>query len=104
MPVVRAQCIIENEKYPNVGILLKYDDDDYSQGDHQIKEALKALIRDDILQLYISENDFRSSNDGDDVGYNIHAFHKRYQKNFESTQPIKVEFKLEGVTPGGIYV
>ena len=32
LPVVSAQCIIGTEKYPDAGILLNYDDDDYSQG------------------------------------------------------------------------
>ena len=50
LPVVSAQCIIGTEKYPNAGILLNYDDDDYSQGYHQIKEAFKALTKDEILQ------------------------------------------------------
>ena len=59
LPVVSAQCIIGTEKYPDAGILLNYDDDDYSQGYHQIKEAFRALTKDDILQLYISEADFR---------------------------------------------
>ena len=40
-PVVSAQCIIGTEKYPDAGILLNYDDDDYSQGYSQIKELLK---------------------------------------------------------------
>ena len=31
LPVVSAQCIIGTEKYPDAGILLNYDDDDYSQ-------------------------------------------------------------------------
>ena len=31
LPVVSAQCIIGREKYPDAGILLNYDDDDYSQ-------------------------------------------------------------------------
>ena len=102
-PVSSAQCIIETEKYPNNATLLNYDDDDYSQGYSQIKEAFKALTKDNILQPYISEADFRSSNDGNDIGYNIYAFDIRYQKNFESSQPIKVEFKLDGVIPSGIY-
>ena len=50
LPVVSAQCIIGTEKYPDAGILLNYDDDDYSQGYHQIKEAFRALTKDDILQ------------------------------------------------------
>ena len=37
LPVTSAQCIIGTEKYPDVGILLNYDDDDYSQGYSQIK-------------------------------------------------------------------
>ena len=38
LPVVSAQCVIGTEKYPDAGILLNYDDDDYSQGYHQIKK------------------------------------------------------------------
>ena len=101
--VTSAQCIIGTEKYPDSGILLNYNDDDYSQGYGQIKEAFKALTKDNILQPYISEHDFRSSNDVNDVGYNIYAFDIRYQKNFESSQPIKLEFKFHGVVPAGIY-
>ena len=98
-----AQCIIGTEKYPDSGILLNYNDDDYSQGYGQIKEAFEALTKDNLLQPYISEHDFRSSNDGNNIGYSIYAFDIRYQKNFESSQPIKVEFKFDGVIPAGIY-
>ena len=103
-PLVKsAQCIIGTEKYPDSGILLNYNDDDCSQGYGQIKEVFKSLTKDNLLQPYISDNDFRSSNDGDNIGYNIYAFDIRYQKNFESSQPIKVEFKFDGVIPAGIY-
>ena len=101
--VTSAQCIIGTEKYPDSGILLNYDDDDYSQAYGLIKEAFKALTKDNLLQPYISDADFRSSNDGDNIGYNIYVFDIRYQKNFESSQPIKVEFKFDGVIPAGIY-
>ena len=75
LPVVSAQCIIGTEKYPDAGILLNYDDDDCSQGYHQIKEAFKALTKDDILQPYITEQDFRTSNvRAADVGYNLYVF------------------------------
>ena len=57
-----AQGIIGTEIYPDAGIILKYDDDDYSQGYSQITEAFRALTKDDILQPYISDQDFRSSN------------------------------------------
>ena len=101
--VTSAQCIIGTEKNPDRGILLNYNDDDYSQGYGQIMEAFKALTKDNLLQHYISEHDFRSSNDGNNIGYNIYAFDIRYQKDFESSQPIKVEFKFDGVVPAGIY-
>ena len=101
--VTSAQCIIGTEKYPDSGILLNYNDDDYSKGNGQIKEAFRALTKDNILQPYISEHDFRSSKDGNMIGYNIYAFDIQYQKNFESSQPIKVEFKFDGVVPAGIY-
>ena len=74
MPVTSAQCNIGTERYSDSAILLNYDDDDYSQGYGQIKEVFEALTQDDILQPYISEDNFRSSNDDDGIGYNIHAF------------------------------
>ena len=52
--VTSAQCIIGTEKYPDSGILLNYNADDYSQGYGQIKEAFKALTKDNILQPFIS--------------------------------------------------
>ena len=103
LPVVSAQCIIGTEKYPDAGILLNYDDDDYSQGYHQNKEAFRALTKDDILQPYISDDNFRTSNvAANDIGYNLYVFDIRYQKNFTNSQPIKVEFKFEGVVPNDI--
>ena len=101
--VTSAQCIIGIEKYPDNSILLNYNDDNYSQGYGQIKEAFKALTKDNILQPYISDADFRSSKDGNNIGYNIYAFDIRYQKNFESSPPIKFEFKFDGVVPAGVY-
>ena len=68
MPITSAQCNIGTEKYPDNAIVLNYDDDDYSQGYGQIKEAFNALTIDNILQPYISEDDYRSSNDGDNIG------------------------------------
>ena len=82
---------------------MNYNDDDYSQGYTQIREAFGALSEDDILKPYISDNDFRSTNDGNNIGYNLYVFDIRYQKKFESSQPKKVEFKFDGVIPAGIY-
>ena len=103
LPIVSAQCNIGTEKYPDAGILLNYDDDDYSQGYHQNKEAFKALTKDEILQPYINDDNFRTSNAvADDVGYNLYVFDIRYAKNFTNSQSIKVEFKFDGVVPNGI--
>ena len=103
LPVVSAQCVIGTEKYPDAGILLNFDDDGYSQGYHQIKEAFKALTKDDILQPYITEEDFRTSNvAANDVGYKLYVFDIRYQKNYTASQPIKVEFKVDGVVPNNV--
>ena len=83
--------------------MLIYNDDDYSQGYGQIKDVFRALPRDDVLQPYISDNDFRSSNDDNDIGYNFYVFDVRYQKNLESVQAVKLKFKFAGVVPAGIY-
>ena len=98
--------LLENEKYPDAGILINYDDDDYSQGYSQIKEAFRALTKDDILQPCISDDGFRSSNAGVVVlGYIfIYVFVIRYQQNFTASQPITVEFKFDGVVPNYINV
>ena len=103
LPITSAQCIISTEKYPDCGILLNYDNDDYNQGYGLIKEVFKASTKDDNLEPYISEHDFRSSNNGDNIGYNLYVFDIKYQKNFESAQPKKVEFKFNGVVPAGTY-
>ena len=64
---------------------------------------MRAFTHDNILQAYISEVDYRSSNDGNDIGYGIHSFDIRFQKNFESAQPVKLEFKFDGVISAGIH-
>ena len=103
LPVISAQVVIGTERYPDSAILIIHDDDYYSQGYEIIKEAFKALTKDDILQSYISEDDFRSSNEGNNFGYNIYAFDIRYQKKFENAQPVKVEIIFSENIPAGIY-
>ena len=102
-PVTSAQCIIGTEKYPDSAILINYNDDDYSQGYGLKKQAFKDLTKDDIVEPHISDSDFRSSNDGHNIGYNLYVFDIRYQKTFEGDQPITVEFKFDGGVPAGIY-
>ena len=55
-----------------------------------------------MFQPYKSDHDFRSSNDGNIIGYNIHVFDTRHQKIFESAPPLKVEFKFSENVPVGI--
>ena len=100
LPVVSAQCIMRTEKYPDTGIVLNYDDDDYSRGYGQIKEAFRALTKHDILQPYISHDDSRFSNArADNIGYTLYVSDIRYRQIFTAPQPIKVEFKLGEVVP-----
>ena len=103
LPIVSAQVISETEKYPDGALSLNYNDDIYSHGYGQIKEAFKALTKINILQPFISENDFRSLNDDNGIGYIIYVFDIRYQKKFQISQPIKVEFMFDGVVPAGLY-
>ena len=82
---------------------MSYDNDNSSQGYSQIKKAFIALTKDDILQPYRIDDDFISSNAGVvELGYNIYVFDIRYQQNFAASQPIKVEFKFDGVVPNDI--
>ena len=92
MPVTSTRVVIGTKKCPDSGILLKYKDDDYSQGYSQMKEASRALTKNNILQPYINEDDYRSSKADDNIGYIIHCFDIRYQKNFHCGQSIEVEF------------
>ena len=103
MPVTSAQCIIGTEEYPDSAILLIYDGDDYSQGYVQIKEAFKAITKDNILQPYVSEDDFRSDNNCKNIGYNIHVSDIRYQKKYQSGQSVKIEVELVKIVPAGVF-
>ena len=103
LPVISAQVVIRSERYPDSAILLNYEDDDYLQGYGQIKEVFKALTKNDVLQPYITEDDFRSSNEGNNFGYNIYVFDIRYQKTFENAQPVKVEFHISENNPAGTF-
>ena len=50
LPDTSAQCNIGTELYADSAIFLNYDDEDCSQGYGQIKEAFRALTKDDTLQ------------------------------------------------------
>ena len=56
LPVISAQVVTGTERYPDSAILLNYEDDDYSQGYGQIKEAflkLKITFFNHIYQIMI---------------------------------------------------
>ena len=83
--------------------MLNFEDYEYAQGYSRIKEAFRALTKDNFLQPYISDDDFRSSNVRvDDVGYNLYVFDIRYYQNFTAFQPIKVDLKFNGLGPNDI--
>ena len=91
LPVVSAPAVIGTEKCPGAGILLTYDDDEYSQGYAQIEQGFRALTKDDILQAFISNHDFRSSNvRAHDVRYTIYVFDKN-GKNKTSQLPNQIK-------------
>ena len=47
-----AQCILSTEKEPDSGVILIYDDDEYSRGFAQTKEAFRASTKENILTPY----------------------------------------------------
>ena len=69
----------------------------------KLKKAFTALTKDGILQTYISDHEFRSSNNDNDIGYNLYVFDIRYQENLEPAQPNKVEFEFSENIPAGKY-
>ena len=103
LSVTSCQCIIGTKKYRVSGILLNYDVECCIEGYGQIKEVFRASTKDDISQPFISDLDFRSSNvRADHGGYIIYVFDIRYQQCFTVSQPIKLEFKFDGVVPNDI--
>ena len=101
--VTSAECIIRTESYPDSGKFLNEDDEYYSLNYGQIKEAFRVLTIDDMLKQNISDNDFRSSNNINDIGCKLYVFDIRYQKKLENAQPIKVEFNFLENVPAGRY-
>ena len=97
LPVTSTQAVIGTEKNHDSANFSNSDDDEYSQGYSRIKEAFRALTKDDTLQQNISYDNFRSSNIRADDGFNFYVFDIRYQKNYAASQPNRVEFKFVGV-------
>ena len=91
------------KKYPDSAILLNYNDDDFSQGYGQIKKTFEVLTKNYIYTPHKSDQDLRSSNNDNDVGYNLYFFDIGYQKKLETAQPIEKAFKFYENVPAGIY-
>ena len=102
-PVTNAQCIIETEKYHDRASLLNYNHDGYHQGYGQTIEAFRVLTKYDVVQPYKRDNDFRPSNNGNDIDYNFYVFDIRYQKRLESAQSIEVQCNFSASISVGIY-
>ena len=98
-----------DENYPDSAFLLIYNDEKYSQGYWQIEGIFRSWTKDDILETYKSDQDSRTTKVNaaveatNDIGFDLHVFITRYQKNPESVQPIKVEYKYSENVPTGIY-
>ena len=94
-PVTSAQCIIATKKCPHAAIKINYDDYLCSWRNGEIREAFRALTKEDILKSYTSDHDFRSTNvnDAEDddaiVGYYLYVSDLQYRKILEAAQPIK---------------
>ena len=98
LPVTSAHCINGTEKYPDAGIVLIHNDDDYSQAHAEIKEVFGAFTKNDILPPYISDDNFRSFDASVvELGFILYIFDIRYQQIFIASQPIKKEFIIDGV-------
>ena len=61
-PLTSTQCIMRTENYPDSDISINYDDDGYSQRYAQTNQTFGALTKDDILNLYLTDQDCRSTN------------------------------------------
>ena len=109
LPLTSAQCKIGAKRYPDAAILIYLKDDIYSQRHGQNKETFRVLTKNDMLKPYISDHEVRSTsviNAGEDdntVRYNLYDFGRRFLKNLEGAQPIKVEFEFSEDAPAGIY-
>ena len=107
LPVTSSNSVIGTEKYPDSPILINYDDDFYSQGYVRNEEAFRALAKHDILNSFIADHDFRSTNvndagdDDDSVGYKLYAFVDDIGE-IELAHANKVAFKFSEILLGCI--
>ena len=99
--VVNAQSILGSEELPDAGINCNYAFDKYSQAYGEIVSCFRHLAKDNILQPYIPQKDFISSNNYPDgnPGYNLYVFDIRHHQDYSSAQPIKARFDFRPAVP-----
>ena len=99
--VVNAQCNIVIENVPDAGIDCNYAIDLYSQAYGEIVSCFRYLAKDYILEPYITQKNFISSNDYPDgnPGYNLYVFDLRQLQDYSSAQPIKLRFDFRPAVP-----
>ena len=99
--VVNAQCIIGNQKLPDGREKCIYAIDKFSQVYGEIVSSFRHLATDNILQLYITQKDFITSNNYPDgnPGYNLYVFDIRHHQDYSSAQPSKVTFDFKPAVP-----
>ena len=76
------------------------------KGVPNIMKLFSFLAKDDIVQVCISDQDFRKGNvddGGNEVGYFLHSIGIRYQQNFTAAQTKKVEFKFSHTVRARVY-
>ena len=99
--VVNAQCVSGNEKIPDAGINCNYAVDKYSQAYGENVSCFRHLVKNNILQPYITQNDFITSNyyPNDNLGYNLYVLVICHHKDYSSAQPINVRFDFRPPVP-----
>ena len=65
----------------------------------EVEKTVRAPTKNYILKPNISDQNFRSSNEGNDIGQNLCVFDIRYQEKFTAVQPIKIKITFHAVVP-----
>ena len=99
--VVIAQCSIGSEKFPDAGINCRYAIDKYSQAYGEVVSCFEHLAEDNLLQIYITQKDFKTSDNYPDgkPGCNIYVLDVRHHQDFSSARPIKIGFDFRPAVP-----
>ena len=72
-----------SEKFPDSGINCNYAIDKYSQAYGEVVSCFRHSAKDNILQPYITQKDFVTSNNYPDgnPGYNLYVFDIRHHQD-----------------------